>query len=71
MTGVVIRVLLNKGFCFVRGEDGLSRFVHARDFEPPEAFDRSHEGMKVEFTPSEGPIDKGNGLRAIEVRPCS
>jgi cold shock CspA family protein len=71
MTGVVIRVLPNKGFCFIRGEDGLSRFVHAREFQPPEAFDKTYEGQKVEFTPAEGPPEKGNGLRAENVRPCA
>lgn len=70
MIGSVIRVLLNKGYCFVRGEDGLSRFAHARDFKPMEMFDRVYEGQKVEFTPADGPPEKGNSLRAIEVRVC-
>lgn len=67
MTGTVIRVLLNRGFGFIRGEDGLSRFVHATDVQPPEAFDRLHEGQRVEFIPAEGPHDKGNSLRATQV----
>jgi cold shock CspA family protein len=69
MTGTVTKVLLNKGFAFVRGEqDGISRFAHAHDFEPAIAFDTLREGKGVTFEPSRGPETSGNGLRAIKIR---
>lgn len=59
----------NRGFGFVRGhEDGISRFMHCRDVKPRSTFDTMYEGQTVEFTPSdEGPKDKGDGLRAVNV----
>jgi hypothetical protein len=71
--GTISRVLLNKGFVFIRDENGDSRFALARHFKPEEAFDRAFEGMFVEFTPIEdtGPSRKGNGLRAENVKQCS
>ena len=69
MKGVLTRLFLNKGFGFVRGEDGISRFMHASSVEPRTAFDTMHEGQAVEFEPNDnGPLDKGNGLRAEKVR---
>lgn len=64
MTGIVVRVFHNKGFGFVRGEDGVSRFAHASDFDPPESFDFTHEGRGVSFTPDRGQ----RGPKAIEIR---
>lgn len=70
MKGTITRMLPNKGYGFVRGEDGLSRFMHASVVVPRAAFDTLREGQSVEFDPSEeGPLDKGNGLRAENVRP--
>ena len=69
MTGTVIRVLLNKGFAFVRGEsDGISRFAHSHDFEPEIAFDTLREGRAVTFEPALGPETSGNGQRAVKIR---
>lgn len=67
MTGVVIKVFLNKGFAFVRGEDKISRFAHARDFIPPIAFDTLYEGAPVDFTSATDENGKGNKLRALNV----
>lgn len=73
MTGTVIRVYLNKGYGFIRGGDGQSRFFHVSDVNPATAFDRMHDGQGVEFTPAENVTGtltkKGNGFRAAEVRP--
>ena len=73
MTGVVIKVRLNKGYAFIRGvDDGLSRFVHAREVNPPCAFDTLHEGQAVTFTPvgelNSDPDAANNGLRAEDVQ---
>jgi cold shock CspA family protein len=69
MKGTVVRVFLNRGFAFVRGDDGVSRFLHARDVKNPLDFDHLYEGAGVEFTPRDF-IDTnvgGNKLRAIDV----
>ncbi len=67
MTGKVIRVHLDQGYCFVRGEDSISRFVHATDVIPREAFDTLIIGQPVEFKPGTGQ----KGPRAVEVRVIS
>jgi cold shock CspA family protein len=67
MTGVVIRVLLNKGYCFVRGNDRVSRMLHVNDFIDAKEFDTIHEGSGVEFEPvNDG--NRGNGARAIKAK---
>lgn len=68
MNGTVVRVLPNKGYAFVRGEDGVSRFAHARDFIPQIAFDTLREGQGVSFIPIEDPQFGGNSQRAVEVQ---
>lgn len=70
MTGTVTRVLLSKGFGFIRGEDGVSRFFHAKSVVLPTLFDLMHEGQTVEFTEATDETGKsrGNGLRAEDVR---
>jgi len=66
--GTVTRVLISKGYAFVRGDaDGLSRFAHVKDFLVPQAFEHLREGQQVRFTPVVDPKGRGNGLRAIEI----
>jgi cold shock CspA family protein len=65
MNGTIIRLHLNQGFCFIRDEDGISRFAHARAFVDPTTFDKSREGQAVVFTPT----THSRGLRAIDVEP--
>lgn len=72
MNGTVISVVRTRGFCFIRGEDGLTRFAHVRDFVSQAAFDLIHDGQPVEFSPMDlnntGEVIRGNGLRAVRVR---
>lgn len=69
MTGTIFNLRLNLGYVFVRGEDGLSRFLHASNVIPPEAFDRLYEGQRVEFTSVNDDRGRGNGFRAVDARP--
>lgn len=64
MKGTIIRLHLNQGYCFIRDEEGTSRFAHARAFIDPPSFDLAREGQAVEFTPAIDP----KGLRAQQVR---
>ncbi len=66
MIGTVVRVFPNKGYGFLRGSDGLSRFFGAKECVPIILFDRLYEGQSVRFVPCEGG-SKGNGLRAEQV----
>jgi len=64
MKGTITRLRLNQGYCFIRDEEGISRFAHARAFVDPVSFDLAREGQAVEFTPVIDP----KGLRAQHVR---
>jgi cold shock CspA family protein len=63
MTGTIIRLHLNQGYCFIRDEEGVSRFAHARAFVDPTTFDKAREGQAVTFTPTV----HLRGLRAINL----
>jgi cold shock CspA family protein len=70
MHGTVIRLLLNRGFGFVRGEDGLTRLIHVNNFIDKIAFERLREGQGVSFDPvDDGPRERNsNGLRGVNVQ---
>jgi len=63
MKGVVTRIFPDKGYGFIRGEDGYQRFFHAH-FVFNKMFDTLYEGTEVEFVPKEA--DKGK--QATEVK---
>jgi cold shock CspA family protein len=67
MVGIVIKVHLDNGFAFVRGSDGLSRFVHVSDMIVAADFDRLSKGVQVTFTPDNDGA-RGNKLRAKQVQ---
>ena len=69
MTGTITRLLPSKGYCFIRGEDRISRFGHARAFKLVTDFDQAREGQEVEFDPlvESGPEAKGGGHRAVNI----
>ena len=62
--GTVARWLGDRGFGFIKTEDGKELFVHNSDIEGKSSLS---EGEKVEFEVTEG--DKG--LRAVKVKPIS
>lgn len=66
MKGTVVRIYLNKGYCFVRGEDRISRFAHASDFAKQEEFDVLREGQAVRFVP----VVTEKGPRATKLVMC-
>ena len=63
MKGTVVQIFLDKGFCFIRGEDGIRRFAHTSKIYPG-LFDSLREGTEVEFMPVK--TDRGN--RAEDVK---
>ena len=72
ITGVITRILLNRGFGFIRDDiDGEhhSWFLHAKEVSVPGVFDTMREGMAVSFVPSfDG--TKADKRRAKEIRLC-
>lgn len=62
MTGTIKRIVRDRGFGFIRGEDGQEWFFHRSGVH--DHFDTLMEGQKVEF--DEEPSTKGP--RAAKVR---
>ena len=65
-TGTIKRLVRDRGFGFILGQDGVELFFH-RSALQGEGFDRLTEGQPVEFD-----VEKGDkGPRAANVRTSS
>jgi cold shock protein len=64
MTGTISRVISDKGFGFIQGEDGKEYFMHRSAVRDGSVFEQLREGQPVAFDAGLG--DKG--LRAENVR---
>ena len=64
MTGTIAKVMSDKGFGFIQGEDGQEYFVHRSAVRDGSVFEQLREGQSVVFDAGRG--DKG--LRAENVR---
>ena len=62
-TGTIARLLIDKGFGFIRDEGGTEHFFH-RSSVRGAVFELLREGQRVEFAPE----DSGKGPRAGDVR---
>ena len=62
-SGTIARLLLDKGFGFIRDERGTEHFFH-RGSVRGAVFELLREGQRVEFTPEESQ----KGPRAADVR---
>ena len=62
-SGTIARLLIDKGFGFIRDEGGIEHFFH-RSAVRGAVFELLREGQRVEFTPEESQ----KGPRAGEVR---
>lgn len=56
MTGRVERILIEKGYFFIQGENGVDYFCHRTALQDG-SIHHLNEGDQMEFTPTEG--DKG------------
>ncbi len=61
--GTIARLLIDKGFGFVRDENGVEYFFHRTSVRGT-IFELLREGQHVEFTPE----DTGKGPRAGDVQ---
>jgi CspA family cold shock protein len=62
-TGTIARLLIDKGFGFIRDESGIEHFFH-RSSVRHTVFELLREGQRVEFTTEES----SKGPRAGDVR---
>jgi CspA family cold shock protein len=62
-SGTIARLLIDKGFGFIRDESGIEHFFH-RSSVRGAVFELLREGQRVDFTPE----DSAKGPRAGEVR---
>jgi CspA family cold shock protein len=63
-TGTVKRVISDRGFGFIAGEDGKEYFFHRDGLNPSLDFDRLVGGENVTFETERGP----KGDRAVRVQ---
>jgi CspA family cold shock protein len=64
-TGPIVRLVRDRGFGFVRADDGSEIFFHHSTL-PPGVFDTLAEGQELEYEPD---MDtRGRGERAKNVR---
>ena len=64
-TGTVARLIRDRGFGFIRTQDGSEIFFHHSTL-PPGVFDALTEGQELEFEVETDP--RGRGERARDVR---
>lgn len=62
-TGTIARLLIDKGFGFIRDESGIEHFFH-RSSVRGAVFELLREGQRVEFSPE----DSQKGPRAGDIR---
>ena len=63
MKGTIKTISPDKGYGFIRANDGNEYFFHSSAMVNPLDFSRIRKHQEVEFEPSESP----KGLRALEV----
>jgi cold shock protein len=65
-TGTVMRLVRDRGFGFIRTQDGSEIFFHASTL-PMGVFDALQEGQEVEFEAETDPRGRGQRARTIEL----
>lgn len=67
-TGTIVRVVRDRGFGFIRTENGQEVFFHATGVEGNIPFDNLSEGQQVTYEKEQD--TRGRGERAVHVRPA-
>jgi cold shock protein len=65
-TGTIARIVRDRGFGFIRTEDGTEVFFHATGVTGSTPFDNLSEGQQVTFEKERD--TRGRGERAINVQ---
>lgn len=66
MNGVIKRIVRDKGFGFIRVEDGTEYFFHRSACGRGVSFETLSEGERVEFEEESGKGDKGPRAGSVE-----
>ena len=67
-TGSIVRLVRDRGFGFIRTDNGQEVFFHATGVEGGTPFDTLSEGTQV--TCEKAQDTRGRGERAVHVRPA-
>ena len=67
MTGTIVRIVAQRGFGFIREQDGNELFFHASAVTGSTPFDNLQEGQTVTYDKTRD--DRGRGDRAVNVQP--
>ena len=65
MTGTISKVISDKGFGFIQGEDGHEYFMHRSAVRDGSVFEQLREGQSVVFDAGRG--DKGPRAENVRV----
>ena len=65
MTGTIAKVMSDKGFGFIQGEDGQEYFMHRSAVRDGSVFEQLREGQPVVFDAGRG--DKGPRAENVRV----
>jgi CspA family cold shock protein len=66
MTGTIKTITRNRGFGFIRADDGNEYFFHRTELRGGLDFEQLREGQLVRFEPTQGE----KGPRAADVNPA-
>jgi CspA family cold shock protein len=64
MNGELVRIFVDRGFGYIKGEDGVDYFVHRSAFLGDAVFETARPGLRVTFEAIRSP----KGPRAENVR---
>jgi len=67
LSGRVVRLVREKGFGFVMGDDGIERFFHYTGVRAPGGLNALVEGMVVTFDPDQPREGKGPRATNLDV----
>ena len=65
-SGTIVRIVRDRGFGFIKEENGNELFVHATGVTGSTPFDSLQEGQQVTY--EKGKDDRGRGERASNVQ---
>ncbi len=68
MQGSIVRLVRDRGFGFIRAENGTEIFFHASGVTGNTPYDNLTEGQTVSYDTSQD--TRGRGERAINVQPA-
>ena len=67
-TGTIVRIVRDRGFGFIKEDNGNELFFHATGVVGGTPFDNLQEGQQVSY--EKGRDDRGRGERASNVQPA-